>query len=702
MKRLVKWLPLAIAGAAIVAYTNSFECPFLFDDAKVIVQNPDIHKLWPPVPASRMLVDLTFKLNYAIGGFNVADYHAVNLAVHILAALLLYGIIRRTCLLPVLRTMYGSSGPWIGVVSATLWVVHPLQTQSVTYICQRYESVMALFLLLTLYAFVRGAGGERKRVWFDCSILACALGMGSKEVMVVAPVLVLLYDYVFVAESLADLVRRRWRVHAALFGTLGIFAALWLGSMTKSLITLTPLAARLSPWVYFMTQWEVILHYLKLAAFPKGLCLDYAWPPVDSVLEVLPEGILIGTIGMWAAVSLWRRRVTGFLWTWFFVVLGPTSSIVPVADMAFEQRMYLPLAGVIVLLVAGGERVLRGVFRGQSKGVMRMSIGLGLAGVASGMFMVVTIDRNRDYRSEETMWRDVVAKRPRNARAYLGLNAGLLKRKEYDEAEEYGRRLLALLPDFSRMSYAELPKGGETPAARRVRYHSFLYASCRNNMGTSRFNQGDVDGAIEHYREAIRIFPDYVAARDNLAFAFFRKGMIDDAILMWRKVLAIEQGNSRANARLGMMYSEKKLYSAAVEHYEKALDAEPDYIFVKFQLAWLFATCRDPELRDGDMAVDLALDVCSATASRSARAFDALGAAYAEAGEFERAVQAAERAIEILAGKGGGRGAGEEMCGPLGEEESEEIKDPLEGALRAEAVRKRQALYRQRKQYHFY
>jgi hypothetical protein len=246
------WLTVLAAGlivlATVGAYHNSLVGAFVYDDQGAIDDNPTIRQLWPIGPAlspppdavtvsGRPLLNLSLAINYAISGLNVRSYHAANLMIHIAAALLLFGILRRTFLLPVLRDRFGKAATPLALASALIWAVHPLQTESVTYTVQRAESLMGFFYLLTLYCVIRGAGfGWREGVggvfaptichvedaltekdsrpleivssavsgekgdcrllwlWYAAAVLACLLGMACKEVMVTAPLIVLLYD----------------------------------------------------------------------------------------------------------------------------------------------------------------------------------------------------------------------------------------------------------------------------------------------------------------------------------------------------------------------------------------------------------------------------------------------------------------------------------------------------------------------------
>lgn len=219
--------PRLAAGAAaaiivtvgILAYANSFAGRFFLDDYPSIVNNRHIQRLWPLERTllgggdMRPVVALSFAVNYRLGGLNVWGYHAVNLAVHLLAALAMFGVVRRTLQTQRLRRHFESAATPVALAAALIWMVHPLQTQSVSYVVQRSESMMGLFFLLTLYCTIRGAGSPNRPWWYATAAASCAVGMGCKQVMVMAPLVMLLYDRIFLAARWRELLRRRWGLY---------------------------------------------------------------------------------------------------------------------------------------------------------------------------------------------------------------------------------------------------------------------------------------------------------------------------------------------------------------------------------------------------------------------------------------------------------------------------------------------------------
>jgi hypothetical protein len=206
---------LLLLALALAAYSNSFRGPFLFDDTASIESNPYVRHLWPiweamKAPhetsvAGRPIVSLTLAANYAVSGMQVWSYHVVNLLIHVASAWLVFGIARRTFLSAPLRKRFGSDSYALALAIAAIWVVHPLNTMCVTYIVQRAEALMGMCYLLTLYAVIRNNESRHPAMWQVCAVVACLTGMGCKEVMATAPIVVLVYDAIFLSGNTSGL-----------------------------------------------------------------------------------------------------------------------------------------------------------------------------------------------------------------------------------------------------------------------------------------------------------------------------------------------------------------------------------------------------------------------------------------------------------------------------------------------------------------
>ncbi len=433
---------LAITILLALAYANSFSGPFIFDDVDSIVENPTIRHwttaLTPPTNSGitvsgRPLLNFSFAVNYAISGTKVWSYHAGNFLIHLTSALTLFGIVRRTLLRRPLASRFGSEATLLAGTAALLWGVHPLTTAAVTYVVQRAESLTSLCYLLTLYGFIRATTPGGGRFWLVFSIFFCFLGMAGKEIMVTAPALVLLYDGLFVAPDWRQAVRQRWRYYLAL-------AASWL--LLAFLIRLTGnrggtagMVDSLPWWAYVLTQCEAMVQYLALSFIPIPLTFDYGVYVVTDGRDIWLPALLLVILASAALLALRQRHPAAFPLPWFFLILAPTSSVIPIASQTVaEHRMYLPLAGVIVLLVLA----LRLWLKKWSYPVFALWA-VALAGL--------TLQRNFVYQSEWKIWQATVSSRPENSRAWLVLGHLYYQEGRLDEAMKCYDQALLLLPD---------------------------------------------------------------------------------------------------------------------------------------------------------------------------------------------------------------------------------------------------------------
>jgi hypothetical protein len=512
--------PLLVA-AGLIAYHNSFRGPFVFDDIPAITWNTTIRTLWPlstvfsPPPhnaaTGRPIVNLSLALNYALSGYNVASYHVVNLGIHILSALVLFAIILRTLRSPGLSARYRDGAVGIATGVALLWVVHPLTTECVTYTIQRTELLASLFFLLTLYCAIRGFESPKERRWHVAALVAFALGLGSKEIVAVAPAVVIAWDRLFWSASWKGGLRRHRRLYAGFAVVLFLFVV-FVGTRLRG--AFKGIARQMSPWDYALTQSGVIVHYLRLAIWPHPLSGDYdGWPIATSVTGVLPYLTIILTL---LALTFWglaRRHKLAFLGVWFFAILAPTSSFRPLSwEVAAERRMYLPLAAVVFPLVLGGATLLRKLRAPRLVG--------GLLAVAfAATLAVVTIQRNEVYRTPVVFWSDVVSKRPDNPRARISLGYYLYKQGRSAEALSHLTEAVRLQPQS---------------------------AKARSNFGIVLASQGRTGEAIEQYREAVRIDPNDSRTRFNYARALIRQGRREEAIEQLEATLRLYPGFSSA------------------------------------------------------------------------------------------------------------------------------------------------------------
>lgn len=435
---------IILVVAIVLVYLGSFRGVFIFDDIPNVVESPllrtfdfsaqGLHDL---CSAMRPLNDATFVLNYRMSGLWPIAFHATNLLVHVLAALALFGLVRQTLLTAPLRPRWGPHATGLAMAIALLWSLHPLCTEAVTYISQRSEAMAALFYLLTLYCLARGRHEEQRRLWHVAAVAACALGMGCKLTMVTAPLAALLYDRCFLSDSFGKALRRAPLLFAGLALTWTIpavmLAAFPLGP------TAGQTAYTLSWWQYAMTQPMAIAQYLRLSVWPVGQCLDYGWPAATAAWQIAaPLALLAAIGGLIAWAGLRGRRGIVFAGVAFFLVLAPTSSLMPIKDVIFEHRMYLPLAALVatvVMLTAGAWRRLRGdTSASRAAADNEKTTALVALAVLAAALGYLTWERNRDYESPSAIWRSAVTASPFNARACVNLGESLRQEGKLAEA----------------------------------------------------------------------------------------------------------------------------------------------------------------------------------------------------------------------------------------------------------------------------
>ena len=603
---------LAVGGiivAVAAAYSNSFSGPFIFDDIPAIQNNATIRSLRsievliPPgnlTLSRRPLANLSFAVNYAIGKLAVRSYHAGNLLIHLLAALTLFGIVRRTLLLPTLRDRFGGASTGLAAAVALIWALHPLQTESVTYVVQRAESLMGLCYLLTLYALIRGAASERSRPWYAASVVACALGMCSKEVMATAPVVLLLYDRAFLSGSFREAFRRRGRLYLGLAATWAV-----LGAMI--LLYKAPGGAGfrldVGPWEYARTQPAVILYYLRLSIWPTSLCLDYSWPIATSLRQELPAVIAIAALLAGTFWALRRKPMLGFFGAWIFLILAPSSSFFPIVpEVVAEHRMYLPLAGLAAAAVVAAYLAAEGFLRqsGESQ-ESRKRLALGIVVLltfcTAGGLGAMTFQRNAQYRSAISIWEDATRKRPENPRAWSALGEACVNASRYDEAIRFCNRALELEPakNFleSAITYSNrgLAYAGSSRLAEAISdYNKAIalnpdYHLAYNNRGLAYAQIGRLTEAIRDYDKAVELNPHYVQAYESRGIAYGQSGCLAQAMQDFDKAIALNPDYAEAYYNRGNVYLDTDQLSEAIRDYDKAIALKPDFAIAYYNRA---------------------------------------------------------------------------------------------------------------------
>ncbi len=448
----------AVLGTAILlTYGWTLRTPFIFDDVACIVNNPSIMylfplwdegpgsgPLWPPqdfTTAGRPLVNLSLAINVAFDGLNPLGFHIFNLAMHWFATILLWAIVRRTLLLPYFGQRFTRSADLPALCVALLWALHPLQTEAVQYVSQRTELMMAVFYLSTLYCALRywTTATEGGRIgWPILAAISCLAGMACKEVTVTVPIVVLLYERTFVTGSLVTALRRSWPLYAGLSVGWILLALLNVhGPRSAS----AGFHLGVSPVVYWCTECEVLLLYLKLAVWPWPLVIHYGIPFCDSFAAAWPWVLSVALLACGTLWLLWRNSPAGFLFAVVWLVLSPTLVVPVVSEVAAERRMYLPLAALCSFVVVEVYDALVRFFSSRPSGegrrpfVRRPVVFLGVFTLAvAAILSLMSVRRLSAYREALILWQDALRHQPDNYVVHTNLGVEYINAGRYEEA----------------------------------------------------------------------------------------------------------------------------------------------------------------------------------------------------------------------------------------------------------------------------
>lgn len=589
--------PPLIVLTGLATYANSLRGPFVFDDHIAIVGNDNLRQVFPLsrfLNGSQPLTDLSFAISYAISKYETWSYHAANVAIHLAAALVLFGLVRRTLSRSPTPPRIQARSDFLALAISLLWLVHPLQTESVTYITQRSEALMGLFYLLTLYCTCRAIEGTRSGWWITAAILACAAGMFSKAVMVTAPVVVLLYDSIL-GEGVRIALRKRRPLYLGLAAT---WSLLFVVGLVQGVFSTDAAASTVgfsytgvTTWDYFKSQPAVILHYLRLSIWPVGLCLDYGWPVASGMAIYLPFALLLLWLlssaylvirGMFADAGSNRKSLAGlgFLGLSFLIILAPTSSFVPIKDLAFEHRMYLPLAFLLALLVILAEALINHLFSARS--ALQKTAGPALVAVCILCLAVLTHRRNELYANPVALWEQTVKIAPHNPRPRNALGYALRIAGEDTRALAHFDDAIAIDPAYAGAfankgeSLLMLRRSADAVAAfdkaLQLSPNTFN-ADVHFYYGAALLESNRPDEAIEQFRIAIGKNPRHGLARYNLANALMRIGRPDQAVAVFRETIELIPDHAETHVNLGLALMKLGSNDEAIASFESALRA---------------------------------------------------------------------------------------------------------------------------------
>ena len=524
----------------IIGYSNTLNAPFQLDDLDNIVNNPIIKNLdyysTPskakiynrvlteyPLLINRYVGSLSFALNYRIHGLDVTGYHVINLLIHLTNTFLAYWLI--TLILITLASGTGRDKPLplkqiriIAFFSTLLFATHPIQTQAVTYIVQRFASLATMFYLLSMVMYARarlrtnsytGVNhgkkiGTKGIVYYLISLFSAVLAMKTKEIAFTLPVMIILYEFIFIKDVfkkrvvyLTPFVLTMFIIPSTLIYIVG------LGGVTGEVTKLTTDISRID---YFYTEARVIITYIRLIFLPVNQNLDYDYQIYHSIFnnEVILSLVAISTICFTVIYLFWRCRkdfplirVILFATAWYFVTISIESSVIPIPDVIFEHRMYLPSLGIFLLISITLTMVTEKYKPIWSDKITFLSV-IVIASILTG----ITYSRNNVWNDEIMLWQDIVKKSPGKARGHYNLALEYVERGLLDESVKELRSAIKINP---------------------------INTAAHYNLGCIYYNQGLIDESIESFKNAIKIDPSYANAHYNLGGAYLKKGLIEKA-----------------------------------------------------------------------------------------------------------------------------------------------------------------------------
>ncbi len=614
-----------LAFVIVLIYSNTLTAPFEFDDTGNIVDNPairNIHYFFDTAQFEKLeILDsvrsilntryvgyLSFAANYAVHGLDVTGYHLVNILIHILNSVLLYLILQSTFRTPCFQNrntaaFSADSRNFVALFTSLLFAVHPIQTQAVTFIVQRFASLAALFYLLSLLAYIRfrldDSASIRRYLFYAVSLISTILAMKTKEFSLLLPLMIGLYEFTFFEGTT---IRRL--LHLIPYALTICIIPL---SMSVAASNMSGANINIMTWDnYLYTQFRVIVTYLRLLVFPVNQNVDYDYPIYRSFL--VPEVVLsflfllsILSIGIWLfrisrdqnlESSPWYRLSSCGIF-WFFITAAPESSVIPIKDVIFEHRMYLPSIGfflamticIMLMFLRLGKRFL------QTRKIMTLFMFLLVV-----IFSVTAYARNYVWKDSVKLWEDIVRKSPNKPlpRYNLGIayaDCGRL----HDAINSYNEVIrinYAYSTDvYNNLGLAYLTVGEVDQAIRVLEYISrtSIDSDIHFNLANAYMAKGQADKAVVAYKTALQRRPNDANFHFYLGVAYAKLGLNNEAINEYATVVRLRPDDVAVRNNLGNMYKRVGRVEEAMSEYLNAIRRKPDFAEAHFNLGNTYA-----------------------------------------------------------------------------------------------------------------
>lgn len=572
-----KWLNscLLVAGVLVlaIAYSNTLNAPFVFDDNVNILENPtawvrefsfaELKKAALGVGNGRLLARLTIGLNYYMGRENTLGYHLVNIGVHFLTFCFLFLLCKKILSLPVFEDKYRKAAPWLAFFAALVWAIHPLQTQGVTYIIQRMASMAGMFMIVSLYLYILARSSDDKRKWpyFGLSGVAFVLALACKENVAVAPLLALSLEVILFQQGRLGFLYNK-RVLTIFAGITAAAAGLFFWLRSKAVIdALSYLFSNkivekhgFTVLERLLSESRVLFFYLYqfLAPVNRNLSIEHdfqishsLWQPPTTLFAVL------GIILLLVLAFTWRKRYPFFsLAVFWFFIAHLVEGIAPQLALIYDHRMYTPsmlLPLAILSSVYGGFELFRKRFtHWRWPGPQVLMAGAGcLLVIPLG---ALTYERNNMWADEVEIWQDAVDKYPSLVRPRNNLAKAFFDAEKWEEARVQLEEAVSLDPDY---------------------WKAYL------NLANYYLHEKDYRKADQYLVEALTIQPEDVTGLSMMALVQARRGQKDDALYFAREAVKHRILRPKVYGMLGRTMFELKRYQDAINCYEKGLELKP-------------------------------------------------------------------------------------------------------------------------------
>ncbi len=638
----------------IIIYSNSFDCSFHFDDTGSIVDNPairnlsDIKSIWN-YSNNRFVAYFTFALNYHFGKLDVWGYHLVNLMIHLTTSIIVWWLTVLIFSTPAMKDKEISKNKKIiALFTALLFVSHPLATQSVTYIVQRLASMVAMFYLLSLTLYVKARLSDKKNLsrylLFTGACISAILALFTKENAYTLPFAVILFEIFFLQTKKIKINLKDYRVILVFVGFLSLLVLMFLNFSSSVFDPIPPAqgnAFNVTSINYFLTQFSVIVKYIQLLLLPLYQNLDYDFPISNNFFELKTIISFVFLISIfYLSIFLFNKsRIISFGIFWFFLSLAIESSIIPIHDVIFEHRTYLPSFGFLLIFSSVIYNFLSKKYKVLA--ILFFSIVILTSSILS-------FERNKVWKDDLTLWTDVIAKSPKKPRPNAARGDYYVDHKQWNEAIADYSKAIENNPKYEQ-AYCNrgVALGNNEKWDNAISDYTKAieidpkYVKAYFNRGVSKGNLGQWDSAIVDYKKALNIFPKYAEAYYACGIAYGNIGKWENAIFAYSKAIDLNSNYREAFRNRGFAYRKLNHLDKAIADYSKAIEVDPKFAEVYSNRGVVYGSIgqTDKALDDFSKSIELNPNYAEAYFNR--------GITFLSIMQLSKAIADFNKAIEI-------------------------------------------------------